>query len=251
MQTISEGFMGKRKINTRILNRTQKYQSELPPLRIVEKIMDAGQENPFVSQLFCVLISKRIHFNELSAPLNFIVCIDLYRINKVFEIKERNFDLDFDTLLLIALNDTITAAHSIALEASRQGLGTNYMSHSVERVAEIRQLWKLPELVIPYVTIPAGYPDEDPVDHHYFPRKFIYFEDEYIDGDGIEFADLFYDLDSERNLIEYYRMISEQDFGAGKFSDWFDLLKRNYLSWTEKKSELKEIFQLCGLKSKI
>ncbi|MCF7911409.1 MAG: hypothetical protein K9M99_02690 [Candidatus Cloacimonetes bacterium] len=236
---------------TRTLDHIQKYCIEMPAMRIVEKIMGAGQENPFVSQFYSVLISRKIDLNILHAPLNFIVCMDIFKAKRVFDIKGKDYYPEEKALLLTSFINAIIAAQNIVHEANNQDLGTFYMSNTLEQVKTIRKRWNLPKFVIPLVNIAAGYPDESPKEHFNFPQSYIYFEDEYKPIEDYNLMDLIYKLNNDEGLIEYYREITEQETSQVQhFADWMELLQFNCQIWDDKTKEFIMILKECGVKIK-
>ncbi len=230
------------------LNQTCKFCEEMPPLRLVERIKAAGQENPFVSQFFSVLISRSLNENLHSAPLNFIACLDLYKVKKAFKLTGSTYRPKVKNLFLVSLSDTLMAAGSIVKEANRLGLGTCYSSNTLTRVKKIREKWRLPELVIPLLTISAGYAEEKLPPQVPFPREFIYFEDEYAADEAFGLSDMVYQLDNSSDLINYYEKITELYTGKEQnFSNWIELLKYNCQVWGKEKRNFLEICRLCGL----
>ncbi|MDP8221691.1 MAG: hypothetical protein P9X26_10105 [Candidatus Stygibacter frigidus] len=240
--------MKKRNLKTRTLNHIQKFSIEMPAKKVIEKIMEKGQENPFVSQFYSVLVSRRSDENLLDAPLNFIVCMDLFKVKKVFEVKRDEYQPNLKTLLLISLINSIMAAQNIVYEANNQKLGTFFLSNSLDQVKTFRNRWNLPDYVIPLTTIAAGYPDEPPKAHHAFPTKFIYFEDEYTPIEDFNIHDLIYKLNNNEDLIEYYRTLTEEGtLQSQQFGDWMELLQFNCQLWDEKRRELDLIIKECGI----
>ena len=233
---------------TRTLNHIQKFSMEMPAKKVIEKIMEKGQKNPFVSQFYSVLVSRRIDENLLDAPLNFIICMDLYKVKKTFEIIDDGFPMNLKTLLIISFIDSTMAAQSIVHEANNQEVGTFYLSNTLDQVKTFRKRWNLPEFVIPLTTIAAGYPDEPPKTHYPFPAKFIYFEDEYKPIEDFNIHDLIYKLNKDEGLIEYYQTLTDEDAQQTKqFANWIELLKFNFQLWDDKIKELNLILKECGI----
>jgi len=239
-----------RKCKTKIgtLNHIQKFSIEMPAKRVIEKIMEKGQENPFVLQFYSVLVSRRIDENLLDAPLNFIVCMDLYKVKKAIEIKSDGYQPNLKSLLLISFINSIMAIQNIVHEANNQELGTFYLTNTLEQVKTFRKRWNLPEFVIPFTTIVAGYPDEPLKKHYSFPAKFIFFEDGYIPIEDFSIQDLIYKLNNNDDLIEYYRTLTEEDTQqAQHFANWMELLKFNCQLWDGRFKELNLILKECGI----
>ena len=233
---------------TRTLDHIQKFCIEMPAMRIVEKIMEAGQKNPFVSQFYSILISRKIDYNILNAPINFIVCMDIYKAKRVFEIKGNSYVPDDKAMLIASFINAIMAAQNLSHEANRQELGTFYMSTSLDQVKAIRKRWNLPNYVIPLINIAAGYPDEPLKEHFRFPQDHIYFEDEYKPIDEFNLMDLIYQLNNNKELIDYYREITQQEIQQDKhFNDWMELLQFNCQMWDVKVKELQLILKECGI----
>lgn len=233
---------------TRIYNKTTKYSIEMPPNRILDKVLLAGQENSMVSQFYSILVSRRIDGNLLRAPLNLIYCIDIYKMVKVFELRQESYQPDTHTILILGFINALLSSHSMVLKANELELGTNLLDLDLGKVEEIVEEWELPSLVIPIFILAMGYPEEKPLEHRKFPSKYIFFEESYLSEENFDFLDLFYDLDRDRNLIDYYKnltMISSKE--KVEFGNWLDMMKYNCDNWEAKKSELMKICKYCGV----
>jgi len=67
-------------INTMLKRKSvRKYTAQKPTDEVVETIVRAGQQAPFASQLYSVLLArkKKVPFG---APLWFTICVDLYKL---------------------------------------------------------------------------------------------------------------------------------------------------------------------------
>ncbi|MCF7918609.1 MAG: hypothetical protein K9N06_01695 [Candidatus Cloacimonetes bacterium] len=225
------------------------FSFEMPTMRHIELIMKAGTSNPFISQFFSILFSRRATENLMQAPLEFTVCADVYKVTKVFEKNGEADLLNEKALFFLAMQDSVFAAHSMAFQAEQLGLRIKYIPLNLERVKEIRKKWNLPDKVVPFLTVSMGYPEKKQTECVTFPREFIFFEDEYPAANDFLIDELMYHLDEEEELIEYYKHIDKtcDDITEKKSWCWYKLLRRNCLAWEESLSEFDKILKLCGI----
>lgn len=111
----------------------------------------------------------------------FIFCADLYRHMLVGEQEKQDVlpSIESTEKFMVALIDTALAAQNAALAAESMGLGICYIGGIRNNLAEIKQLLKTPERVIPLFGIAVGYPTQIPDKKPRLPFGVIYHEEEY------------------------------------------------------------------------
>ena len=73
---------------TSMLNRksVRKYKTDQPSDEVIETVVRAGQQAPFASQLYSILLTRK-RKAPFGAPLWFIICVDLYKLERFMKIR--------------------------------------------------------------------------------------------------------------------------------------------------------------------
>ena len=163
-----------------MLNRksVRKYKTDKPSDEVVETIVRAGQQAPFASQLYSILLTrkKRAPFH---APLWFIICVDAHKLERFMKIRGWDIVTNDVDILLLGLQDAAYAAENMVVAAESLGLGSCYLGIMSDRVNSIVKQFKLPKRVFPLVELVMGYPDEEFPPRPRYPMSFALFEDHY------------------------------------------------------------------------
>jgi nitroreductase len=61
----------------------RKYTDESPSDEVIETIVRAGQQAPFASQCYSVLLSRNRERNPWKAPLLFTICVDYHKFERI------------------------------------------------------------------------------------------------------------------------------------------------------------------------
>ena len=77
----------------------RKYTDEAPSDRVVEIIVRAGQQAPFASQYYSLLLSRNKERNPWKAPLLFTICVDSHKFELIMA--KRNWKLVTNDLVLM------------------------------------------------------------------------------------------------------------------------------------------------------
>jgi nitroreductase len=208
----------------------RKYTDEMPSDEVIETIVRAGQQAPFASQYYSILLSRNTERNPWRAPLLFTICVDSHKFELIMA--ERNWKLVTNdlTLLLFGIQDAALMAENMVVAARSRGLGSCFLGSAPFRADKIAEEYNLPKRVFPLVQLAMGYPAEDPPTRPRYPLDFTLFEDKYpkIDRDTVLRA--MKQMDEGYLAQDYYRrnnaMIPLE--GARKETFTYD----NY-SWTE------------------
>jgi FMN reductase [NAD(P)H] len=101
-----------------------------------------------------------------TAPVNLLFCIDYYRLRRIAEIEKAPFTATSSFAhFWIALEDTVIAAQTVCTAADSLGLGSVYIGTiftEPETLRSCKQLFELPDEVLPVVLVSMGYPKAKP-----------------------------------------------------------------------------------------
>jgi FMN reductase [NAD(P)H] len=101
------------------------------------------------------------------APVDLLFCIDWHRLKRWAELEVAPFTgTSAFRNFWISFQDTIVAAQNICTAADSLGLGSVYIGTIMGFMRETRDMFQLPEGVLPVVLLCLGYPKEKPS-----PRK--------------------------------------------------------------------------------
>lgn len=182
----------------------RKYKGETPPDEVVESIVRAGQQAPFASQAYSVLLSRDMKHNPFKAPLLFTVCVDYHKFELIM--KKRNWkpitnDL---TLLFFGIEDASLMAENMVIAGRSLGLGSCFLGGAMFRAGKIAEEYELPKRVFPIVQLVMGYPAENPPPRPRYPMEYALFENKYPDL-------------SESQVKEAMRVMDEGYLGQGYY----------------------------------
>jgi len=163
-----------------MLNRKsiRKYKSDSPTDDVVAKVVRAGQQAPFASQLYSVLLSRKGKI-PFGAPLLFTICLDVHKLELVM--RKRNWEFvtnDLDVLIL-GIQDAALMAENMVIAAESLGMGSCFLGATPHLADRIAREYKLPKRVFPLVQLAMGYPAEDAKVRPRYPIEFVLFEDSY------------------------------------------------------------------------
>jgi nitroreductase len=156
----------------------RKYKKDQPSDEVVETLVRAGQQAPFASQLYSVLLTRKKKA-PFGAPLWFIICVDLYKLERFMKIRGWEVVTNDVTMFLFGLQDAAYVAENMVIAAESLGLGSCYLGILPRRATQIARQFKLPKRVFPLVELVMGYPAEDFPPRPRYPLSFTLFEDQY------------------------------------------------------------------------
>jgi len=163
-----------------MLNRksVRKYKKEQPSDEVIETVVRAGQQAPFASQLYSILLTRKKKA-PFGAPLWFIICVDVYKLERFMQVRGWEMVTNDLTMLLFGLQDAAYAAQNMVIAAESLGMGSCYLGIMPRRTTQIVKQFKLPQRVLPLVELVMGYPAEDFPPRPRYPLSYTLFEDEY------------------------------------------------------------------------
>ena len=253
-----------RVIQTMLEHRSiRKYADEAPSDDVIEAIVRAGQQAPFASQCYSVLLSRNRKRNPWNAPLLFTICVDMHKFELIMA--ERNWKLVTNdlTLLFFGIQDAAYMAENMVVAARSLGLGSCFLGAAPYRADKIAEEYELPKKVFPLVQLAMGYPGEDPPTRPRYPIEFTLFEDRYPKLGQKTVARAMKQMDEGYLAQDYYRKAKakirlegdrEETFTYDNYS-WTEHICRKWGQWYPDSKELlgqlkRRGFHLTGKRSK-
>lgn len=191
-----------------LLNRksVRKYKPDQPSDEVVEAIVRAGQQAPFASQLYSVLLTRKKKA-PFGAPLWFIICVDLYKLERFMALRGWQVVTNDLSLLFFGIQDAAYMAENMVIAAESLGLGSCFLGGALYQADQIAAEFKLPPRVLPLVGLVIGYPAEDPPPRPRYPLWFTLFEDEYPQFSDDQVKEAMRVMDEGYLAQDYYRKL--------------------------------------------
>jgi len=242
----------------------RKYKDEMPPDEAVHAIVRAGQQAPFASQAYSVLLSRKRERNPFKAPLLFTICVDYHKLSLIME--KRNWKLITSdlTLLFFGIQDAALMAENMVVAGRSLGLGSCFLGSAMFRADKIAEEYHLPEKVFPLVQLTMGYPAEDPPPRPRYPMEFTLFENQYPELNDKAVIKAQKQMDEGYLAQGYYRKLNakipieeskrKEGFTYENYS-WTEHISRKWGQWYPEPTELlaqleKRGFNITGKKPK-
>jgi len=173
----------------------RKYKSLPVPDETTDKILRAGCRASTTGnmQLYSIIVTRDeankkrlapLHFNQpmvVNAPLVLTFCADFNRFNKWCV--QNNASPGYDNFLsfVTAAIDAMLVAQNVTIAAESLGLGVCYLGTTTYLAAQIIEILRLPNGVVPVTTLTIGWPDEDPEQPDRLPLDAIVHHESYKD----------------------------------------------------------------------
>jgi nitroreductase len=208
----------------------RKFSDEEPSDEVVRTVVRAGQQAPFASQYYSVLLSRNRKTNPWKAPLLFTVCVDSHKFELIMA--ERNWKLATNdlSLLFFGIQDASLMAENMVVAGRSLGFGSCFLGSAPYRADKIAEDYKLPKRVFPLVQLAMGYPAEDPPPRPRYPMEFTLFEDRYPKLDKKTVRNAMRAMDEGYLAQDYYRKAQAKIQLEGKRKETFTY---DDYSWTE------------------
>jgi FMN reductase (NADPH) len=240
-----------------MLNRrsVRKFTAEKPADEVVEAIVRAGQQAPFASQLYSVLLTRKKKA-PFGAPLWFTICVDFYKLQRFMKIRNWEVVTNDLSLLLFGIQDAAYMAENMVMAAESLGLGSCFLGMAPYNADQIAKTFKLPERVFPLVGLVMGYPAEDFPPRPRYPLWFTLFEDQYPEFTDEQVAEAMKVMDDGYLEQGYYRkqrakirleVDRPETFTYDNYS-WTEHISRKWGQWYRSPKELLDQLRKRGLK---
>lgn len=189
-----------------MLNRKsiRRYKDQPVPDEIIQDLVRAGQQAPFSSQLYSVLLSRK-GSHAFGAPLLFTICVDAHKLARIME--KRNWQVVSNdlTLLIFGIQDATLMAENMVMAGEGYGLGSCFLGAAPYMADKIAQQYHLPPRVFPLVQLVMGYPAENPPPRPRYPLEFTLFEDTYPELSDEMLEQAMQQMDDGYLAQDYYR----------------------------------------------
>jgi len=189
-----------------MLNRksVRSYKDESPSDEIIETVVHAGQQAPFASQLYSVLLSRK-KGNPFGAPLLFTICLDVHKLELIMARRNWRFITNDMDILILGIQDAALMAENMVIAAESLGLGSCFLGAAPYMADRIAEEYDLPKRVFPVVQLTMGYPAEEEVPRPRYPIEFVLFEDTYPEFSDETIARAMKQMDEGYLAQDYYR----------------------------------------------
>ncbi|MFW6269828.1 MAG: nitroreductase family protein [Bacillota bacterium] len=230
------------------------YTDESPSNEKIEEIIRAGQQAPFVSQMYSVLLSRKKNI-PFGAPLLFTICVDIHKLERIMEARNWKLKTNDLSLLLFGIQDAALMAENMVIAGESMGLGSCFLGMASYKADKMIEEYNLPEKVFPLVQLVMGYPAEDKPPRPRYPLDFVLFEDKYpqLDDEKLERAmkqmdegylaqDYYQDLNAKISIQDENRL---EKYTYENYS-WTEHISRKWGQWYEKPDKILEQLKKCG-----
>ena len=254
---MKEKFKGSNPVLQTMLNHksVRNYQEKMPDEEAIEKIVRAGQQAPFVSQLYSILLARKGDKNNIAfgAPLLFTLCVDIHKLKKVMEKRGWELVTNDISLLIFGIQDTAYLGQNMVTAAESLGLGTCFLGGAPYYADKIREEYELPDKVFPLVQLVMGYPAEEKPPRPRYPLDFVLFEDKYPEFSEEQLAEAMEVMDQGYLEQDYYRDLQakipleegEDEYSYENYS-WTEHISRKWGQWHENPREILKQLSRCG-----
>jgi FMN reductase (NADPH) len=242
-------------IQTMLKHRSvRKFTRQKPDDETIETIVRAGQQAPFASQLYSVLLTRKKA--PFGAPLWFTICVDIYKLERFMKL--RGWELVTNDLLMLffGIQDAAYMAQNMVVAGESLGLFSCFLGNAPYIADKIARDFKLPPRVFPLVQLVMGYPAEEFPPRPRWPLSFTLFEDRYPDLTDGQVADAMKVMDEGYLAQGYYSKQKAkirlekgrpETFTYDDYS-WTEHISRKWGQWDESPDELLEQLEKRGFK---
>ena len=150
----------------------RKYEEESPSDEVIETVVRAGQQAPFASQVYSVLLSRNTRRNPFKAPLLFTICVDYHKLELIMAKRDWKPLTNDLTLMFFGIQDAALMAENMVIAGRSLGLGSCFLGGAMFRAEKIAEEYHLPKRVFPLVQLAMGYPAEDSPQRPRYPIRF-------------------------------------------------------------------------------
>jgi len=232
----------------------RKYTQQKPTDETIQTIVRAGQQAPFASQLYSVLLTRKKA--PFGAPLWFTICVDLYKLERFMKLRGWEMVTNDLSLLFFGIQDAAYMAENMVVAGESLGLFSCFLGNAPYRADKIARDFKLPPRVFPLVGLVMGYPAEEFPPRPRYPLSFTLFEDQYPEFTDEQVAEAMGVMDEGYLAQGYYlkqkakiRLENgrKETFTYEDYS-WTEHISRKWGQWYESPEELLEQLEKRGFK---
>lgn len=241
----------------------RRYSKRRPSMATVETVVRAGQQAPFASQMYSVVLSGDRTRNPFKAPLLFTVCIDSHKFELIMAKRGWRMATNDLTLLFFGIEDALLMAENMVVAGRSLGMGSCFLGFAMYDAERIARKHHLPKRVFPIVQLAMGYPAEDPPPRPRYPMDFVLFEGRYPELDDERVSRAMEAMDEGYLAQDYYRVNRakipldkgrKETFDLGNYS-WTEHICRKYGQWHPDPGELlRQLelrgFNICGVRDR-
>jgi nitroreductase len=242
-------------IDTMLNHRSvRKYKKDKPTDEVIATIVQAGQQAPFASQLYSVLLTRKKA--PFGAPLWFTICVDLYRLERFMKLRGWEVKTNDLSLLFFGIQDAAYMAQNMVVAGESLGLFSCFLGAAPYIADKIARDFKLPPRVFPLVQLVMGYPAEEFPPRPRFPLSFTLFEDKYPEFTDEQVTEAMQLMDDGYLAQGYYAKqrakIRLEDGKKETYTydnySWTEHISRKWGQWYESPQELLEQLEKRGMK---
>jgi FMN reductase (NADPH) len=242
-------------IDTMLNHRSvRKYKKDKPTDEMIATIVQAGQQAPFASQLYSVLLTRKKA--PFGAPLWFTICVDLYRLERFMKLRGWEVKTNDLSLLFFGIQDAAYMAQNMVVAGESLGLFSCFLGAAPYIADKIARDFNLPPRVFPLVQLVMGYPAEEFPPRPRFPLSFTLFEDKYPEFTDEQVTEAMQVMDDGYLAQGYYaRQRAKIRLEDGKKEtytydnySWTEHISRKWGQWYESPQELLEQLEKRGIK---
>ena len=153
------------------------FKDQPIPEEVIHQLLDAANNAPSggnIQPVSIILIQEKENREILSemvgnqpwvknAPLSMIFCLDFNRVKRWAALNNTEFKGEKALAhFLISYADVMCAAQSVVLLAESLGLGSVYVGTIQSQMDEAREVYAIPDFVLPMMILSLGYPKSIP-----------------------------------------------------------------------------------------
>ena len=153
------------------------FKDQVIPEAIIEKLLEGANNAPSggnIQPLSVIVVREAEGRKRLAdivggqpwvknAPVSMIFCLDFNRVKRWAALYETEFKGELAcSHFLIAYADLMCAAQTVVLLAESYGLGSVYVGTIQSNIDEARQVFEIPQYVLPMMVLSLGYPKTVP-----------------------------------------------------------------------------------------
>jgi len=232
----------------------RKYDDKVPADEMITTVVQAGQQAPFASQLYSVLLSRERDKHPFKAPLLFVICVDCHKLELMMARRGWKVVTNDLLLLLFGIQDAALMAENMVMAGESLGLGSCFLGMAPYRAESIIEDYKLPKRVFPLVMLVMGYPAENPPPRPRYPLEYVLFEGKYPELSDEQVGRAMAVMDEGYLEQDYYRRANyiiplegekEEQYTFDTYG-WTEHISRKWGQWYPSTKELLEKLRACG-----